>query len=125
MALEHSYVLDWEREKAPLVPPNGMVRALGALPDLRRASIGGGISSTSRAGTVLGPLPRRSFLPARNQAAPKAAGGLVVVLLGSVTLARAGRAEAGFAKGLYLAPRLWVPESANAQTDDATDARRN
>ena len=28
-------LLDWERKKAPLVPPNG--QGLGALPDLRRS----------------------------------------------------------------------------------------
>ena len=45
-------LLDWERKKAPLVPPNGMVRALGRYLTFAEASIGGGISSTSRAGTV-------------------------------------------------------------------------
>ena len=41
VALEHSYVLDWERKKAPLVPPNGMVRALGLRLTFAEASICG------------------------------------------------------------------------------------
>ena len=35
-------LLDWERKKAPLVPPNGMVRALGRYLTFAEASIGGG-----------------------------------------------------------------------------------
>jgi hypothetical protein len=97
------------------------VRALGLCLTFAEASIGGGISSTSRAGTL---WPQEIVtvawpLPLSAEAAPASV--VVLLELGDVGTRR----KPVSLKVLYLEPRLWVPESANAQTTTRPAARRN